>query len=73
MAETFVRNKEPMIEENHLALKGERKEIHQLISPETPELFYSHSNGELWLSDSVAWLKSLGENSRKTIYRWYTS
>src|SRR6266545_7286526 len=29
------------------------------LNPESPELFYSHPNGEIWVGDALAWLTIL--------------
>lgn len=33
------------------------------LDPFAPELYYKHPSGEIWLGDSVAWLRSLDEES----------
>lgn len=33
-----------------------------------PQLFYSHQNGELWLGDSISWLRSLPEESVDMVF-----
>ncbi len=33
-----------------------------------PELFYKHQNGELWMGDSIEWLKKLNKNSVDLIF-----
>ena len=50
-------------------LKGSYSEIdiHRL-NPETPELFYSHPNGEIWVGDSIAWLQSMESESADLVF-----
>jgi site-specific DNA-methyltransferase (adenine-specific) len=33
------------------------------LDPNAPTLFYSHPNGELWVGDAIAWLRSLESES----------
>lgn len=41
-------------------LRGSFAEINpEDMSPDTPVLFYTHPNGEIWVGDAVAWLRSL--------------
>lgn len=35
---------------------------------EVPQLYYKHPNGELWLGDSIAWLKSLPSESVDLVF-----
>ena len=38
------------------------------ISPENPTLFYSCPNGEIWVGDAIAWLRSLKSESVDLIF-----
>jgi site-specific DNA-methyltransferase (adenine-specific) len=38
---------------------GQRHEVHNQDDPALPQLFYSHPNGNLWVGDSIEWLRSL--------------
>jgi len=41
-------------------LKGTYSQIDVTrLEPESPVLFYSHRNGEIWVGDAIAWLSSL--------------
>ena len=69
MAEVFNRKKKVQDFFGTVEHKGERKKIDlQNINQENPELFYQHQNGELWLGDSIEWLKGLEENSVDLIF-----
>jgi len=50
-------------------LKGSYHEIdiHKL-NPETPVLFYSHPNGEIWVGDAIVWLRSMEPESVDLIF-----
>jgi len=50
-------------------LNGKKCDIdYENFDPVRPELFYKHTNGEIWIGDSIAWLKSLPENSVDLIF-----
>lgn len=40
------------------------------IQPDTvtPQLFYQHTHGQLWLGDSTAWMKSLPTESVDMVF-----
>jgi len=38
------------------------------ITPDTPTLFYRHPNGEIWVGDAVAWLRTLQSESVDLIF-----
>ena len=38
------------------------------LRPDTPISFYSHPNGEIWVCDAVAWLRSLETESVDLIF-----
>jgi site-specific DNA-methyltransferase (adenine-specific) len=65
----FARKKEiPMILGKPF-LNGIVTKAELAYSPgEKPKLFYSHPNGELWLGDSIEWLKSLEGESVDLIF-----
>jgi len=49
------------------------KGIHRSIDlaqwdPQSPKLFYSHPNGEIWIGDAVAWLHTLESESVDLIF-----
>jgi site-specific DNA-methyltransferase (adenine-specific) len=69
MAEVFSRKKEVHSFFGTVERKGERKEIDlKNFNPKNPKLFYQHKNGELWMGDSIEWLKGLEENSVDLIF-----
>jgi len=69
MAEVFSRKKEIQSFFGTVEHKGERKEIDlENFNPKNPELFYQHQNGELWMGDSIEWLRGLEENSVDLIF-----
>ena len=43
--------------------KGERLLADESLSNSEPRLFYSHPHGEIWLGDSIEWLRSLDTGS----------
>jgi site-specific DNA-methyltransferase (adenine-specific) len=50
-------------------LNGKKYDIDQKnFDPDRPKLFYKHPHGEIWIGDSIAWLKSLSENSVDLIF-----
>jgi len=36
--------------------------------PDTPKLFYTHPNGEIWVGDAIAWLRSLTSESVDLVF-----
>ena len=69
MSEVFSRNKEVLNFFGNVESKGDKMEINpELFHSEKPELFYKHPNGELWLGDSIEWLKSLESNSVDLVF-----
>jgi len=67
--ESYLRQKEvptffgrPLVEGTYSELNpGQRK-------PETPELMYSHPNGQIWVGDVIAWLESLDSASVDLVF-----
>lgn len=55
----FVRNREAPVFFGRSLTKGERPQVDLSISNPEPRLFYSHPHGEIWLGDSIEWLRSL--------------
>ena len=50
-------------------LRGAFAEISlETIDLDKPEQFYTHPNGELWIGDSIAWLRSLESESVDLIF-----
>lgn len=39
-----------------------------LVNPDCPVLFYSHPNGEIWVGDAVAWLRTLPDESVDLVF-----
>ncbi len=49
--------------------KGQFLEIDlEAITPDHPVLFYRHPNGEIWLGDAIAWLRSLESESVDLVF-----
>jgi site-specific DNA-methyltransferase (adenine-specific) len=69
MRQTFVRQKEMPTFLGQPQLNGTKYSLDtNTMSPEKPELFYKHPNGEIWIGDSVAWLKSLPKDSVDLVF-----
>ena len=50
-------------------LKGSYSQLDSTkLNPEVPVLFYSHPNGEIWVGDAIAWLRSLPSESVDLIF-----
>lgn len=49
-------------------LKGIYHPVEPARTPETPALFYSHPNGELWVGDAVLWLRTLDTESVDLVF-----
>lgn len=67
MSEAFSRNKEILDFFGTIQHKGEKVEIEKL-NPHGPQLFYKHPHGELFLGDSIEWLKNLETNSVDLVF-----
>lgn len=67
MLRTMTRNKEIPSFFGQVKLKGEKLIIQQ-TNNETPQQYYKHENGELWLGDSIKWLKTLKPKSVDLIF-----
>ncbi len=48
--------------------KGERLPVDSSTTSSTPRLFYAHAHGELWLGDSIEWLRNLDTGSAGLIF-----
>jgi hypothetical protein len=48
--------------------KGERLPVDESAGNHSPRLFYSHPHGEIWLGDSIEWLRSLDSGSVDLIF-----
>ena len=68
MQKTMVRNKEIQSFFGHIELKGEKVFTKVSDNIDKPQLFYKHQNGELWLGNSIEWLKSLESKSVDLIF-----
>ena len=59
----------PGIPSVHFPLKGTYYKLSERqLKAKIPKLFYSHSNGEVWLGDSLLWLKGLQSASVDLIF-----
>ncbi len=69
MAEVFTRKKEKKIFFGQTERHGEVQHIDfASFKPDIPVLYYKHRNGEVWLGDSIAWLRSLEESSVDLVF-----
>lgn len=69
MAEVFTRKKEKKTFFGQTESRGELQRIDvEGYKPELPVLYYKHKNGELWLGDSIVWLKSLQKSSVDLVF-----
>ncbi len=69
MPETFIRNKKNQLQIGYSDPKGELLfRQFDLFRQNTPTLFYKHNKGELWVGDSIAWLKTLANNSVDLVF-----
>lgn len=65
----YARNKEVFSLLGQPMLKGSYAEVDPTKSnPETPVVFYSHPNGEIWVGDAIAWLRSLPNESVDLVF-----
>jgi len=48
--------------------KGERLPVDVSVGNNSPRLFYSHQHGEIWLGDSIEWLRSLESGSVDLVF-----
>ncbi len=59
-AASYTRNAETPTFFGQPLLKGKRIPIDAAqVNPTTPTRIYSHLNGDLWVGDTIAWLRSL--------------
>jgi site-specific DNA-methyltransferase (adenine-specific) len=65
----YARNKEVPSFFGQPMLKGSYAQIDPVqLHPEVPVLFYSHPHGEIWVGDTIAWLRSLQNESVDLIF-----
>ncbi len=48
--------------------KGESLPVDSSVENSSPRLFYSHQNGEIWLGDSIEWLRGLQSSSVDLVF-----
>jgi site-specific DNA-methyltransferase (adenine-specific) len=66
---TYTRNAEIPTFFGQPMLRGKFNEIDSKeMRPDTPTLFYSHSNGEIWVGDAIIWLRSLPAESVDLVF-----
>ncbi len=63
---TGKRNKELFSFFGMTELKGKRVDIDNSVA--TPQLFYKHQNGEIWMGDSIQWLQTIDSDSVDLIF-----
>jgi len=65
----YTRNKQIPTFFGQPMLKGQYNPVDPTqLDPQTPVLFYSHPNGEIWVGDATAWLASLPAESVDLIF-----
>jgi len=65
----FARNKELLSFFGEVELKGKKAETASVVSDcDEPLLYYEHTNGKLWLGDSLKWLKKIPANSIDLVF-----
>ena len=67
-ANYFVRNSEIPEFFGQRLTKGERLPLNGSQDNRLPRLFYSHPHGEIWLGDSIDWLRSLESGSVDLVF-----
>lgn len=67
-ASYFVRNTEVPEFFGKRMVKGERRSVNESESDASPQLYYTHPHGEIWLGDSIEWLKSLDTGAADLIF-----
>ncbi len=53
---------QPMLKGTYAQIDSDR------LNPQIPNLYYSHPHGEIWLGDSVVWLRSLPDESVDLVF-----
>ena len=64
----FVRNVEIPEFFGQRLNKGERLPLDSSVENNSPRLFYSHQHGEIWLGDSIEWLRRLESGSVDLVF-----
>ena len=67
-ASYFVRNSKVQEFFGLPLTKGERLPADESLSNSAPRLFYSHPHGEIWLGDSIEWLRGLESSSVDLVF-----
>jgi site-specific DNA-methyltransferase (adenine-specific) len=64
----FVRNTEIPEFFGQQINKGERLPVDSSVENNSPRLFYSHQHGEIWLGDSIEWMRGLESGSADLVF-----
>src|ERR1039457_6764295 len=64
----FVRNTEIPEFFGQRINKGERLPVDSSVENNSPRLFYSHQHGEIWLGDSIEWMRGLQSTSVNLVF-----
>ena len=64
----FVRNTEIPEFFGQRVNKGDRLPVDSSVENNSPRLFYSHQHGEIWLGDSIEWMRSLETGSVDLVF-----
>ena len=67
-ASYFVRNSKVPVFFGRTLTRGERLPVDISASNPKPRLFYSHPHGEIWLGDSIEWLRRLEASSVDLVF-----
>ena len=49
-------------------VEGQRLPVDKSVTDSSPRLFYSHSHGEIWLGDSIEWMRGLETGSVDLVF-----
>lgn len=67
--QSFTRRKEIPVFFGQPQIKGERVfHENRPADEDAPAMFYKHKNGQLWIGDSVAWMKTLPSESVELVF-----
>jgi site-specific DNA-methyltransferase (adenine-specific) len=67
-ANYFVRNTEIPEFFGQRLNKGEKLQVDSSVENNSPRLFYAHQHGEIWLGDSIEWLRNLKATSVDLVF-----
>jgi len=69
VSERFTRYKEKTEFFGQILESGEKLKLdNEKLENRIPQLFYNHPNGEMWIGDSIEWLKTLKKESVDVVF-----